>query len=233
MKTLFALSRNVCFFNDPDVKTCEERLTDPRWRRVKARIAHIRGEHPGSARYDPDQPDPERQGFENLLLLCPGCHTLIDELEPDAYPVERLQAMKERHLAHHGAHEWATEEQLVRYAALAIAEYHRYRTPASPPLSTLTVTVGAQLEVVHAADGGIDVVNVGDEPAPRPELAAVANGWTVRNGATITPAVLDPGETWRAGYLPSDAVLPAGEPYRVEVSWDDATGARTVRSFEL
>jgi hypothetical protein len=48
VKTLFALSCNRCAHEG-----CDERLTDPHWQRVNADVAHIRGEKPGAARYDP------------------------------------------------------------------------------------------------------------------------------------------------------------------------------------
>lgn len=55
VKTLFALSSNICA-----MPGCEERLTDPRWPRVKAQVAHIRGEKAGSARYDETMTDKAR-----------------------------------------------------------------------------------------------------------------------------------------------------------------------------
>src|SRR5689334_10364450 len=91
IKTLFALSRNVCSYT-----ACEAKLTDPSRRSVRARIAHIAGENPGSARYDPLMTDDQRRSFENLMLLCPNHHNLIDDLDPDGHTVERLREMKAR-----------------------------------------------------------------------------------------------------------------------------------------
>jgi hypothetical protein len=77
VKTLFALSRNVCCWAPPPGESgvlgggCEEKMTDPVWRQVNGEIAHIKGEKPTSARYDADQADDERQGFYNLMLVCP------------------------------------------------------------------------------------------------------------------------------------------------------------------
>src|SRR5437879_1102376 len=97
VKALFAMSRNVCAFVDVGTgRACEETLTDPQWKRVKAEIAHIRGLLPTSARYDADYEDPN--GFENLCLLCPTHHTQIDDLEPERYTVEVLLEMKNRGL---------------------------------------------------------------------------------------------------------------------------------------
>jgi hypothetical protein len=86
LKKLFALSRNVCAY-----RGCEERMADPKWPSVQGRVAHIRGDRPGSARYDSSMTDEQRRAFENLILLCPNDHALIDELERDAHPPELLE----------------------------------------------------------------------------------------------------------------------------------------------
>jgi hypothetical protein len=101
---------------------CEEYLTNPHWKQVNAEIAHIKGERPKSPRYDPDQPDSERQGHGNLMLLCPKHHKLIDRLEPGDYPSAVLHEMKNRHLSHPGSKPWCGEAQLVEYARLAIRD---------------------------------------------------------------------------------------------------------------
>ena len=58
--------------------------------------AHICGEHPGAARYDPGMSDSERNSYHNLIFLCPNHHNTIDKLESD-FPVVALQAMKSKH----------------------------------------------------------------------------------------------------------------------------------------
>jgi hypothetical protein len=61
-------------------------------------MAHIRGERPGSNRYDASQTQIQRDDYENLILLCPNHHTIIDRPEnEDSYNVEVLQAMKAAH----------------------------------------------------------------------------------------------------------------------------------------
>lgn len=59
-------------------------------------IAHIRGEHPGSARYDANMTDQERNAVENLMYVCGTHHDHIDT-QPNAHTVEQLTAMKVRH----------------------------------------------------------------------------------------------------------------------------------------
>jgi hypothetical protein len=59
--------------------------------------AHIIGERPGAARYQPLPPG-ERDAYENRILLCPNDHALIDG-QPEYWTVERLHALKEEHEA--------------------------------------------------------------------------------------------------------------------------------------
>jgi len=63
-------------------------------------MAHIKGNNPGSNRYDAMQSDDERNSYENLILLCPTHHTLIDKPENEAhYTAEKLHQMKVDHEA--------------------------------------------------------------------------------------------------------------------------------------
>jgi hypothetical protein len=62
-------------------------------------MAHICGDKPGSNRHDPGQLDAERNGYANLILLCPTHHTVIDKPENvGTYTVNMLLNMK---LWHH------------------------------------------------------------------------------------------------------------------------------------
>lgn len=63
-------------------------------------MAHICGDKPGANRHDVGQPDMQRDDYQNLVLLCPTHHTLIDRKENEAvYTVEALHAMKADHEA--------------------------------------------------------------------------------------------------------------------------------------
>lgn len=59
-------------------------------------MAHIAGENEGSARYDVTMTDEQRYAYDNLLLLCPTCHSTIDNA-PDSYPVAKLKEYKQKH----------------------------------------------------------------------------------------------------------------------------------------
>lgn len=58
--------------------------------------AHIKGEKPAAARYDPAMTDEERNGVDNLIYMCGDHHTVIDKVEMD-WPVEKLVALKADH----------------------------------------------------------------------------------------------------------------------------------------
>ncbi|QIE57560.1 HNH endonuclease [Pikeienuella piscinae] len=63
-------------------------------------MAHICGDKPGANRHDAGQTAMQRDDYQNLILLCPTHHTLIDRKENEAvYAVEALHAMKADHEA--------------------------------------------------------------------------------------------------------------------------------------
>lgn len=64
--------------------------------KVTGRISHIKARSPGGPRYDALQTEDERHHFDNLVLLCPIHHDVIDD-DPVAYSVERLTKMKLEH----------------------------------------------------------------------------------------------------------------------------------------
>ena len=94
-KRLFAVSGNRCAF-----RNCPQRLVDEASGKVVARICHIKGNKPGSKRYDKMQTEDERQGFDNLILLCPVHHDVVDA-DDTTFTVEVLQRLKVEHEAKH------------------------------------------------------------------------------------------------------------------------------------
>jgi len=89
IKLLFARSGNRCAFPKCTAPVAlNETLT--------GEVCHIKGVRPGSARHDPMQPSEERHQYQNLVLMCPTHHTVIDDDET-SYTVERLQQMKREH----------------------------------------------------------------------------------------------------------------------------------------
>jgi hypothetical protein len=91
VKRLFAVSHNRCAF-----PKCGNPIVDPESGKVTGRICHIKAQSSGGPRYDPSQTDDERHSFENLLLLCPIHHDVIDS-DPTSYTVDRLRQIKAAH----------------------------------------------------------------------------------------------------------------------------------------
>lgn len=91
IKLLFARSSNRCAF-----PRCRAPIALDET--LAGEVCHIKGARPRSARYDASQTDTERHAYENLILMCPTHHTVIDDDE-EAYTVERLRAIKASHEA--------------------------------------------------------------------------------------------------------------------------------------
>jgi hypothetical protein len=108
--------------------------------------------------------DEQRHAFENLMLLCPNCHRLVDRLEPDRHPVSLLLDMKAKHEGRAERLSWS-ESALDRFAELAIAEY--LATTASEPAETPSL--------------GTDV-----DPLPRIETVRDSLGTTATGHGTGT-----------------------------------------------
>lgn len=89
-------SGDVCAFPGcPVMLTVEGERSDDS---IIGEAAHIAGERPRAARYDPGMTPEERDHYDNLIYLCRNHHEQIDDQEQD-YPVERLQRMKAGHEA--------------------------------------------------------------------------------------------------------------------------------------
>ena len=91
VKRLFAVSGNRCAF-----PRCTQPLVHTG--KVTGRICHIKAASPEGPRYDPDQTEVERHGFDNLILMCPIHHDVVDA-DVVAYTVDRVTAMKAQHEA--------------------------------------------------------------------------------------------------------------------------------------
>ncbi|MBN5253306.1 HNH endonuclease [Serratia marcescens] len=97
IKILWSNAAGICSFSG-----CNEKLSVAEAAEgapyTIGEMAHIKGNRPGSNRYDIEQPATERDSYENLILLCPTHHTLIDKVENvDRFSVEILHEMKSKH----------------------------------------------------------------------------------------------------------------------------------------
>jgi hypothetical protein len=91
LKRLFARSGDRCAFPRCSVALVQDDT-------LVGEICHIKAANPSGPRYDPQQTAVQRHAYDNLLLLCPTHHTIIDD-DPEAYTVERLVKMKTDHEA--------------------------------------------------------------------------------------------------------------------------------------
>lgn len=203
LKALFALSCNSCA-----VPGCEEVLAKAEWPEVMADIAHIHGRRPGAARYEPTMTDQDRRHFDNLVLVCPNHHRLIDRLEPDDYPPEKLRSWKQRH-EERCRGDWASERELSRYSALLL----RQLNPLPPPSIRLERDKDA-VYIANEGDGAAIEVSI--------ELVDEDTPWMPPGNGESVLARLSPHDRWRAGmYAPS---LTDASSHRVRVRWADENG---------
>jgi hypothetical protein len=203
IKTLFALSHNVCA-----LPGCDEPSTKPQWVEVNADIAHIEGEREGAARWNKGMTDEERRAFPNLMLLCPGCHRLIDRLEPEEWTVERLREIKTHHESSGvavatGARAWATDDMLTRYADMLLA-----------------VLPGRSMPLIESGfDSGGNLVlrSVGDRAALNIRLDS-SPLFSIEKLPVLLSGRLEPNTIW---LVPSETI-DVGPP--LVVIWEDADG---------
>lgn len=107
-------------------------------------MAHICGEKPGANRHDASQTDAQRDDYQNLILLCPTHHTLIDRQENEpVYTVAVLHEMKVGHEARvlerldHAA--MPTKEEIA-HSILPLLEENKQSWAQYGPLSELART---------------------------------------------------------------------------------------------
>lgn len=93
LKKLFALAGNECAFPN-----CENPVFDTTEGSLVGQICHIKGRSPGGPRYNPTQTEAERNGYENLLVMCGAHNKIVDDSDNvERYPVELLRAFKHAH----------------------------------------------------------------------------------------------------------------------------------------
>lgn len=96
IKILWSLAAGRCSF--PDCAIVLSLAEIPSEAYTLGEMAHICGDKTDSNRHNPEQTPEERDSYENLILLCPTHHTLIDKKENEqAYSVALLQEFKRNH----------------------------------------------------------------------------------------------------------------------------------------
>jgi len=126
IKLLWSNAAGRCSFTDCGMRlTVEQAAHEAPY--TLGEMAHIKGENKGSNRYDETQTNEERNSYENLILLCPNHHTLIDKPENECmYSVDVLKEMKIAHennvLARLEAKEFRSVEKVKGRIAIYLAE---------------------------------------------------------------------------------------------------------------
>jgi hypothetical protein len=105
IKKLYAMSGNECAMPGCDTKLFSESGA------FLGVICHINAKNKNGPRFNPKQSNEERNGYDNLLILCPSCHKIIDSRE-DLYPAEALKEIKRIHEDYCGRSE--TDEDMFK-----------------------------------------------------------------------------------------------------------------------
>uniref|UniRef100_UPI0040561532 HNH endonuclease signature motif containing protein n=1 Tax=Candidatus Electrothrix sp. TaxID=2170559 RepID=UPI0040561532 len=85
---LWILTDNVCA-----LPNCREPIYDSSNDTYIGEIAHIEAYSEGGPRYNPNTSQKEKNDYDNLLLVCPKCHKIIDSTD-NKYTVEQLRNFK-------------------------------------------------------------------------------------------------------------------------------------------
>jgi nucleoside phosphorylase len=91
VKMLFATSGGLCAFPG-----CTVRLVERQSGAMLGEMCHINAASTGGPRYSPGQHNAERNEIDNLIILCPTHHSLVDQ-DPTTYTAEALRQMKVQH----------------------------------------------------------------------------------------------------------------------------------------
>lgn len=111
IKQLFAVSGNRCAFPG-----CKEALV--RDGILIGEVCHIRAARQGGPRFAPDQKNNARNQFENLIILCPTHHKLIDS-DVKTYTTEYLIAIKRKHESSFGKTNFVISNRIAYSAAFS------------------------------------------------------------------------------------------------------------------
>lgn len=99
-KVLWTRSHNCCAFPACPQLLTEDSLdaeTGTGFVTVVGEQAHIRSRKPEGPRHDPEFDKSKLDSYDNLILLCPTHHTMIDANNGAGYKVDQLVAMRTKH----------------------------------------------------------------------------------------------------------------------------------------
>ncbi|MEV7801934.1 Shedu immune nuclease family protein [Microbispora sp. NPDC088329] len=141
LKKVYSLSGGLCAF--PDCKA--PRSLDDGTPLVE--VAYISSPIPGGLRYDSNKPMVELRSYDNLILLCPSHHVLVDR-DAERYTAERLASMRDDHVAR-------IQEEISSRLNRAPG-IPRVETPPLPPTSRGADRLRGALEIWEKEHGNGD-----------------------------------------------------------------------------
>ena len=142
IRRLHTLSMNECARPD-----CDHALIGWDGATIVGEICHIEAASPGWPRYNPDMNDDERRHFNNLILLCEECHTIVDNFENElVYTVELLRKWKSDHEATARAKVLTARPTLLGMVIDAIARADLDEDPGLPPEGTQAFGIEDKIE---------------------------------------------------------------------------------------
>ena len=90
LRLLYAHSGNCCAFEGCNCPIFEDDGT------LTGECCHIESYSPDGPRYNKRQTDEDRNGYDNLMLMCARHHKIIDS-HPEQYSVKKLKSIKKSH----------------------------------------------------------------------------------------------------------------------------------------
>lgn len=119
IRRLDTLSNNECA--NPE---CFNKLIARDGHTIVSKICHIEAASKNGPRFNPNMTDDERRHFDNLILLCDECHSIIDNKENELkYTVEKLKEWKRNHESKQQQAILIQKPKLLDLAITAIADY--------------------------------------------------------------------------------------------------------------
>ncbi len=115
LRALFARSGNQCAFPGCTAPLFNER------NQLITQVCHIEAAEPGGERYNPNQSDDERRGYENLVILCYPHHVETDDVS--RFSVKALQEMKANHEQQFELSPFKIDESLLRKISDEMDQY--------------------------------------------------------------------------------------------------------------
>ena len=116
LRLLYAHSGNCCAFEGCHLPIFEDDGT------LTGECCHIEAFSSNGPRYNERQTDEERNGYDNLVLMCPRHHKIIDS-HPEQYSVEKLKSIKDTHEKQYKAQQLEATDMMLKQLQMDSEKY--------------------------------------------------------------------------------------------------------------